>query len=433
MGLHLWNVTPSLTTAAKESHARTWYTIASLEGMLTVITGRPSMINARDCSVPLSQVLEDAERSSTEATSSENSLQSSAKAFSQGGSSSSGAASSQEPGDYGNRTVASIYFKHYAELCMLTREVVGELYSPSIGAKTWVEIQEVIDHFDKRLFNWKDDLSPPFDDASQSSDSEVESCRVALRILFHITRTIINRPCLCRLDERIVGQSRSSKRRNRDFANNCVESARSILNLITNKPENIVLRRGATWWMILHHLKRATTVLLLEISFNAEHTSADVEELLTEAKAALNWLRHVASSSSIAKQAWVALGRLLYQAAQKFGSDTDDIVTAPNDPSLSLPPFNMDLNGNLPGHPSGAYDPNDLNTSPPIGFYGGLAQGDWTEFGFLRGHGGRKESSSPPQGQEMDVVEGKQSSSSPDQEEGKQSSSPQDQEMEAVE
>lgn len=398
------NVTPDLNSSGRAFLANVWFAVIALESMLTVMTGRPSMVNKRDCSVSLALDMSDDGESSPEATPSEDSYQTSAQDFgtrasiSTSRSSASSRAVRQQP----NAPISDIYFKHYTDLCALAKEVVGELYRPGIREKKWAEIQVVIENFDKRLFRWRDALNIPFDVATPSADPEVESCRVALRILFYSTRTIIHRPCLCRLDQHIADQSRSSKATNRGFANKCVDSARSVLDLILNKPESTVLHHGAMWWMILHHLKRALTVLLLELSFRAEHMPADAAGLLDEAKAAVNWLRNIGFSNPTAKHTWITLSRLLHQAAQKVGGNTADIVIAPDD-NTAEPQFSIDFgsegSGNTsgPGQPSEAYDPNDQNIFPPLGLYGGLSQGhgqyfgdlaatsEWDEFGFL-GH-----------------------------------------------
>lgn len=156
------------------------------------------------------------------------------------------------------------------------------------------------------------------------------------------------------------------------------------------------------WWMILHHLRRAVTVLLLELSFRAEHMPAEAAELLTEAKAAINWLRQMGASNASAKDAWVTLSRLLYHAAQKVGGDMADTITASEVPAKGQG-FNMDILGggfdfSQAGdleRPSNVYNPDDPNVFPPLGLYGGMPQGtgqylgdlatinDWDESGFL--------------------------------------------------
>lgn len=361
--------------------ANVWFAVVSLENMITVITGRPSMIYSRDCTVSLVKIRQDESRSSPMTTTSEESYQTSARSHETRTSSSAAWSAAPVLGARQQNVSPDVegYFRNYTNLCVLAKEVVGDLYHPGIREKKWSEIQAVIEDYDRRLLKWRDALNPPLDVASPSPDPTIESCRVALRILFHSTRTIICRPCLCRFTRRLKDQSRASKRTNHEIVNNCVQSARSVLGLILHKPESTVLHQGAIWWMILHHLRRALTVLLLELSFRAEHMPAEAAELLTEAKAAVTWLHHIGSSNASAKDAWVTLSRLLYQAAQKVGGDTAHIITAPEVPAKGQE-FNMDvLGGGFGFDPSGGA--NDPNVFPPMGLYGDMPQGTGQYFG----------------------------------------------------
>lgn len=269
LGLHLKNTTPGVAPVKKRHYAKLWFAVASLESMLTVMTGRPTMVNPRDCSVSVPRD-RSAEDSLSETSSSERSQQAGFR-DQQGSASTSelneGSDSSRLSRESSLTPVGARFFTHYTDICALAKEVVGALYYPGIRRKKWSEIQTIISNFDKRLIAWREHLSTPFDNADASPDLEIESCRVALRIAFHSTRTIINRPCLCRLDERIVDQSANSKGTNRAFAGKCVDSARAVLRLVLYKPDSTILRRGAIWWMLLHHLKRALTVSLLEVRY----------------------------------------------------------------------------------------------------------------------------------------------------------------------
>ncbi|KAL6718998.1 hypothetical protein ACLMJK_003233 [Lecanora helva] len=405
MGLHLLNVTPSLSESEKDQRARVWFSVVSLESILVMITGRPSMIRERDCSVSLLRVLEEGSRSSSmsESASPGYSQGASTGSSSLGASDRSAAASSQGPAYRGRPSVGSIYFKYYTEICNLAKEAVGELYSPGIRSRKWTDVQEMIRNFGKRLFEWSQSLGPPFTTAAAAAgDSEIESCSIALQILYHSTNTIINRPCLCRLNERISDQSRSSKNTNSNFASSCVNSARAVLGIILSTPPSIILRHGVTWWMILNHLKRALIVLLLELSYRAAHMPTDAGEILTEAKSALNWLRQISAHSPKAVETWITLTQLLLQAAQRVGGDTADMIIPSSSGGISNPPpppaggaldpsfSQMDF-ANMPPpppppppppQPSGAYDPADPSVFPPLGLHGNFAQGEWDDFGF---------------------------------------------------
>lgn len=398
LGLHLRDVSGSSAADMKEFRAYNWFALMTLETMLTLMTGRPSMINIRDCSVILPMALAEAKSPSSTNSPSESSYQNPAT-HKKRRTSSIGILESGQ-GTFSNRMLkydttqtAAVFFVHYAELCMLAKEVVGELYRPGIRKIKWSDIQSKIAEFDKKLFEWKDGVNPPLDVASPSLDPETESCRVSLRILFHSTRTIINRPCLCRLGERIQNQSSSSKRTDRSSANNCVESARATLSLILHKPDSTVLHEGTMWWMLLHHAKRALTVLLLELAQRAEHMPSDAGDIMAEAKAAVNWLHDMGKSSLEARRSFSIMRQLLRIAAQRVGSDTSDMMTSSEEEEAALihpgrqQPWMAD------------YGDADQSGLPLYGLYDGGTPGldgedvttrhELDQFGFLRAEGGR--------------------------------------------
>ena len=415
LGLHLKDVSGSSAASMKEFRAYNWYALMTLETMLTLMTGRPSMINPRDCSIGIPMALAEAKSPSSTTSPSESSYQRSAT-HKERRTSSSGMSESEQ-GTFSNRMLeydttqtAAIFFVHYTELCMLAKEVVGELYQPGIRKFKWSDIQSKIEGFDKKLFEWRDGVNPPLHVASSSLDPETESCRVALRILFNSTRTIINRPCLCRVGERIQNQSGSSKRTDRSSANKCVVSARATLRLILHKPDSTVLHEGTMWWMLLHHTKRALTVLLLELAQRAEHMPSDAGDIVAEAKAAVNWLHDMGKSSPEARRSCSNMRQLLRIAAQRVGGDTSDMMTSSEEEEAALV------------HPGRQQpwmaDHNDAAQSapPPHGLYGAgtpapdgedmMTRHELDQFGFLRAEGGR--GSLFPTASEMEEIGGEE-------------------------
>ena len=376
LGLHLRDTTSSLSPTERMLRARIWYSTKALESMLTVITGRPSMVNDEDCTVPILHALSEELAPSVSGTSpSETSatMDYSTRRSSSSISESSQSALKMRVLEQCKTPIASTYFLHYTNLCALAKEVVGDLYHPKIRQCKWSEVQTKMDRFNKRLHHWQESLHPMFKATAKSADAEIESCRIALLILFHSTSTIINRPCLCRIDERMGDQSSASKNRNHSFANTCVESARRILDLILNEPESAILHQGVTWWMLLHHLKRALTVILLELSFRAEHMPADAASILGQAKKAVAWLRWLGSSSPMARCTWINMSKLLYPAALKVGGDTSDIAIAPE--ALQ---YEMQRIGDVTQlHNPRSYDATGFpNLFQPLGMYG-AAEGQY--------------------------------------------------------
>lgn len=178
------------------------------------------------------------------------------------------------------------------------------------------------------LHEWNSNLPMAYQTDFPCSKPETDLVRIAIGMLFHSTRIIINRPCHCRLERRIADQSSTSKSFNADSAGQCVASALGILALIPNQPDLTLIYQGPLWWMCFHHLKRAATVLILEITFLSDNAPTKGQSVLGDAKKAINWLHALGASSNPAYSSWVTLSRLLHRAAQRFGGDLSDVAIA---------------------------------------------------------------------------------------------------------
>lgn len=332
LGMHLQNTTPTLTDAAKDFRIHIWYSIVSLERVMTVMTSRPSMIRERDCSVPLPSLnsqyraLADQKPDSTSLRDLPRHTLGPSLSWPAFGS----VAASEKPSLLPSRRLNSTtYFRYYVEINALAQLVVTRLYNPEVRHLKWSEIQRRILELDEKLVEWASNLPmninvqdlPPRDAAGKR-----EPLQQALGILFYVTRTIINRPCLCRLDRLIARQSDMSLDVNRDMANKCVHSAQAMLAFLPDEPELDIIYASPLWWAMHRHVKRAGTVLLLELAFRVPHMPSQSEQLLVDAKKAVRWLRTMATTSAPAEQAWTALSWLLKRAGQRVGGDTTDVI-----------------------------------------------------------------------------------------------------------
>ena len=305
-----------------------------------VITGRPSMVNEQDCSVSLPSLDAASDSQSPSAAtqseydvsqrSSVHDFTTTASLTRQSSSYSSGASpySTMPPplipshSNMGRATpTVRIYFQHYNSLCILAKQAVHRLYHPGIRARKWTEIQTMISNYSQKLYAWRSSLMAPFNGSDPSLDPTVEGCRVALKILYNSTLATINRPSLCRFEPTLPKQSRSQSRTGHTSANKCIESAQCVIELILHKPESTLLRYGAMWWMLLHHMKRAVTVLLLELAFRAEHMPDETDEILTAARQAIDWLYRMSLSNPTTRQTWATLHNLCKEAAKRVNRD----------------------------------------------------------------------------------------------------------------
>ena len=230
-------------------------------------------------------------------------------------------------------------------------------------------------------------LPAEFDMKYRMDHPHSEPLRAALVLLFHSTRTIINRPALCRNERQVSHQSDESMKTNQNAAHRCVNSARSILQFLPGGPSETSLNRSPIWWTLIHHIKRSTTVLLLELAFRAEHMPSQAGEIVSDAIKAINWIHSMGAVSMAARRAWSLLNRSLQSAAQGIGASTAGLIRTPPQPQGNAAgPYQS--TGDNPTFEPGAWLPmtSPFEAGAVYGnpFYGDMQMSGMDDFGFMR-------------------------------------------------
>jgi len=174
------------------------------------------------------------------------------------------------------------------------------------------------------LESWRQTLPSVFDFTKKQRDQQFVRQRMSLGFFYFSTLTIINRPCLCRIDRKIPDESDKARDFNRETAARCVNAARGMLDLLPDEPNAVGLYKIAPWWCLVHYLMQAATVLMLELSFRADHMPNEVEDVFYAAKKALEWLRSMSEEDEAARRASVMCNELLRQVAPKVGREPNE-------------------------------------------------------------------------------------------------------------
>jgi hypothetical protein len=151
--MHLLNVTPTLSDAEKDFRAGIWFSVVSLERIVTVMTGRPFMINDEDCSVTLPLVDSERDHSPLDGEGKPNLSSTDISIHS---------SSSNHYIDIFKRIDntpvfspddlhSAAYFSYYAQLNGISQFMADKLYHPSIRSSKWSDIQRRIQELDEKL------------------------------------------------------------------------------------------------------------------------------------------------------------------------------------------------------------------------------------------------------------------------------------------
>ena len=351
LGMNLRNESSDVQEASREIRYRVWWALCSLERRLAVMTGRPTSFAETDCTAPLPLPLEEDSLFSTATTSpqaiqlfrclsSQESHQnysamstrsSSSQSFKMRGpppqsmpQMSPGLNASSQEFKQAIPPSNALAFGYSARLSTFTNEVLTRLYRADAMNQSWAQVQTTIASLNSKLEKWQSELPSVFDFCKKTRDQQFMSQRLGLGFFYYSTSMIINRPCLCRIDRKIPYESGRARNFNRDVAARCVHAARDMLGLLPDEPNPIGLYKVAPWWCLVHYLMQAATVMMLELSFRADHMPTEVEEIFNGAKKALEWLQSMAEDDEAARRAAVLCNKLLRKVAPKVGRNPND-------------------------------------------------------------------------------------------------------------
>ncbi|KAJ4507579.1 hypothetical protein HRR83_004159 [Exophiala dermatitidis] len=362
LGMNMRNDSANLPNPLKEIRYRVWWALYTLEHRLCNMTGRVNCILDDHCTTPLPVPLDEdqfdteegrkllskerqqgdrAPASNPQTPSNSNFTPSStdrSRSQTKADSRSPSMLSTQGDLEWAKDVPPnpSLYFLHLVQLSRLTQNIFHRLYNPASIQGTWSDVQNTIRELDEQIEHWYQRLPPAFAFRRKQRDRASYEARLCLGFFYYSAKMTTHRPCLCRLDRKIPGQSGKSLEFNRHSASKCVEAAMGTLGLIPDEPNAVGLLRVGPWWIILHLLVQACTVLMLEISFRANHMPEEADNILEASKKGVRWLHALAEDNLSAKRAWAMCFAMLRDAAQKVGRSVDDLPQMP--PGKPSPP-----------------------------------------------------------------------------------------------
>ena len=344
LGLNLRNDSFDVQAVSREIRYRVWWALCTLEHQVALMTGRPASFPQQHCSVPLPLPVDEEDivkESPSPRSKSQISHHHHASATSSPFTVHSGIASnlledlslpvtvqkrpSQMPAERPN---LGLFFKLQVELSLITEETMSRLYRAECGNRTWAQTQATMIELDDRLKRWRQDLPFVLDSGVKQDDERWTRRIINLGFLYHSTRLIVNRPCLRRVDERIINESDRARDTDQAIAANCVQAAQDMLGLLPNDPDIRFAFDQSPWWHIVRFLVEAAAVCMLELSFRCEHMPKQVERVFSGAIKAFNWLERLCSRDIAARKATSLCGEMLWRVAPRVGKTVDDLPPA---------------------------------------------------------------------------------------------------------
>lgn len=229
----------------------------------------------------------------------------------------------------------SLYFLQLTSLTTIAKRMTVKLYSPEALQSPWASTEFTIQSLMLEIDSWFMNLPQAYDFTSTQTSQCPPGQRMGLAFLFYSTKIGITRPCLCRLES-----SRLEGDRTHEFcsktAAECVESACHMLTLFPDTPDAATLHRMTPWWCTLHYLMQAATVLLLELSFKAQHVPEKATMVSKAAKKALDWLSTLSKTNMASERAWKLCDGFLRRLTPNIGITVNELPEIEDSSATSL-------------------------------------------------------------------------------------------------
>lgn len=367
LGLHLRNEDQAATVAKKEALLHIWWSLYSLEGMLSTIVGRPGSVFEGFYSAPLPLPLGTGQLADERL----------ARRFQEiyrGSSWRSGA--SAAPPNVSEITNTGSFLKSKAEISVITQAAMGKLYSAKAVKKPWAHVQKTIAALVEQLESWSTSLPPGLNFARENNDTSFQRERGILQMQYIGAKMLFTRPCLCRLDIPIMFQSQVAETFNKETAQVCVSAAKTMTNLLPNQFDVRYLYRAGPWWCLVHTLMQALTILLLEMSYRPIRHPQNDETILPFTKKLIRWLRTMKRNNQVAKRAYHLTFEILQRLALQTNADITDLLLedAAEHPNVDMPipfvpyPVNGRETYSIPGEHDNHYPLEEPHSTRASGF-----------------------------------------------------------------
>lgn len=247
-GLHLRHEDPSMPSLRKKTLAQIWWALNSIECAITTITGRPRAIYSQDCTVPPpGTVGTEMQRVSRENTTPN--VSAALSGVSRASASSTGETSA-------SRNVDTFDVAHVA-LDIIMDKILSGLYSARKSVKSWSSAQKKIIALSDELEIWASKSLPQGLSAAavRTTHHNIDREQFLLHLYYYNAKICVTRPCLCRLDVRIKGQSEESARFNQETAKACLGAAMDMAAILPDVPNPAWYYRNGPWWLAVHMSK----------------------------------------------------------------------------------------------------------------------------------------------------------------------------------
>ncbi|KAJ5929791.1 hypothetical protein N7454_006741 [Penicillium verhagenii] len=362
LGINLRLLDDRTNHASKEARSRLWWSIYSLEHLLTSMHGRVSGVGENLCSVQLPTPVEEEEFDKPEIrrlfqNKRANKIEFTATLFEK-----LNQPSSAPSWTFTVPTSPSLFFHYLVDLFLISQSVLNKVYSIEGIREGSSQTEYRLQKYATRMDRWLAKVPPSYqftqpgagpwrvnhaklDDESLPHTRE----RVCLALNYYSARITLCRPCLSLHQRATIPAEKMPRAKLRaEMATNCLQASCSLISTFPERIDIAWLARVTPWWSVLHFLMQSTTALLLALAYcspekseqgaqqQAEHPASlsgapypsllesDLKTALAMSRKALSWIHAMASVDMAACRAFKLCDSVVRRIAPTLDLDLED-------------------------------------------------------------------------------------------------------------
>lgn len=232
LGLHVQHDDQTVSAAQRQSMICTWWSLHSLESLLSSITGRPSIIPNEDITTPLPGVL---------------------------------------TSDQTQRATGVVNFDFLdadTNLNLLTQQIISNLYTQRRSAPSWDYLQQSAVSLVGDLDKWAVDHLPELHSQEWNpAHRQQQREGFLLKLQYYRLKILSTRPSLRRLERCFEAGTDDFNSLDQSVADTCVRAAQDVTSLLASEPDIKSLYEKGPWWTIVHNSKLITFAHYAPCSF----------------------------------------------------------------------------------------------------------------------------------------------------------------------
>jgi hypothetical protein len=309
LGLHLKVADGVLSPTQIKERVRMWYSLYSLEVVMSEVLGRSPSISLTYTTVPLTLLENNRDMNDhTDVIGSRTLWLDFLRRRRPVIQTMGGGQMSWQNFQFIGHGAPRQHLAYRIRLSMISNQIMAQLYMPNqLGS--WATTQKNMASLDVQLLDWQQNLPAELDLKSTESSRSDPRAKIEVALYYQSIRMILHRPCLCHIQ--ILAESTFSKEFNHHNARSCVYGAMSLVDILPDKPTAHEAYQLLPWWNLLHYLGQALAVFILELCLDMEHFDKSSSSFTPHVQKAMSYLWCLTTGSLSAYKAWRIFRQML--------------------------------------------------------------------------------------------------------------------------